>query len=154
MGTTARRGQAQVYAEDKLGINEIFVEVQEIEALLKSRTERRRQIDSALRDVRDDLDQTTLAARQEFREANEELSATAFDSKVRDYIGGLDSVQAFRKQMKNLQGELDVVANDISLLERQHRSHVARMQSLAGYLNFLAATKNGANVARLVADIV
>lgn len=154
MSTTARRSKVEAYAEDKLKINDVFAQSLEAEMQLATVLRRRSELEVAIRDVQETIEETSTNARFEFRKANPGLAVTAYDSQVRDHLARNDRLNELRKQKKMHQDELADVTAMISILERQHRSRVARMQVLAGYLNFLAATKNSANVARLVADII
>lgn len=137
-----RKGMARnpvAYAESKLGVHDVFGEVQQaLDAFdgarrnLASRT-------GELRALRDNLTDLEATIASEERGANPDMSAAAFDRHLKARLHVHADHQRARSAVAAAHDELDRAEALEKIAEKRVDVLVARLHELAGLLNFYAA---------------
>jgi hypothetical protein len=147
----AARNKAIAYAEDTLGVNTLQAEVLELENKLRSPSGLLRQAaiaDSQVRLIEKSISERTIELRIESRGDNPEMSATAFEAHLKVVIASDEKLLQLNDDLEMARQSAEMVAAEAREVELAHRSRVARMNMLGGYMQYLAAAKNAVTAAR------
>lgn len=147
----AARNKAVAYAEDVLGVHEIYAEVLGLENQLRGEKGLLREVadnEANIRSLEKSIADRTIELRIEKRGDNPEMSATAFEAHLKVVVNSDPSIVHLTEQLERAKNVLDAVASEAREVELAHRSRVARLNMLGGYLQYLASAKNASTAAR------
>lgn len=144
------RSKAIRYAEDDLGVHLIYTEAVNAEQEIREHVLQKADYEVAIRHHEQELDERIYELRQQLHEetGDKPLSATAFESTVKDMIGSDEKVKALKAKIIDEKDLLSYVEANLRDKELTHRSRVSRMTEIGGYLHYLAAAKNANTAAR------
>lgn len=135
------------YAEEKLGVNEVYesttalrAELEEVGNDLVALRDRKRDLDSKL------TDREVLLGIEE-RGVHPDFSATAMEAHMKRVKNNDDEHREIREQIQFVLRGIDTAEFKRSLIEVDIKIAVSRLQELGGYFQFLAAIKNQAQLA-------
>lgn len=133
--------KALAYAEDKLGVHDVFKETvqahEELDKLLgdlDKAQDTRRGLTAAIED-------RTYELLGNERSKHADMSATALDQHMKQVKHKDDAMKQYRIKLDEVHGEIQGLEYDAEILKMRIRIGVARMEQLGGYLNYLAAVK-------------
>lgn len=151
----AARNKSIAYAEDTLGVHEIYAEVIDLENKLRGESGGLlRQValaESQVRLIEKDITERTIELRIESRGDNPDMSATAFEAHLKVVIASDEKLLKLNDDLEMAKQSADMIAAEAREVELAHRSRVARLNMLGGYLQYLAAAKASATAARTAA---
>ena len=139
-----KRAKAIVYAEDELGVHEVFKEVvEELNALevtlqeLDKAQALRRELDEKYADREVELV-------HEMRGIHPSMTDTRFKSEWRGWERSDVKLRDIRIELMKVKGDISTLEVKVEVSRSIIKAGCARMEQLGGYLNYLAAVKNRA----------
>lgn len=145
---TTTRNRAVRYAEDSLGVNDVFSTTVEIESSLRKLLAERAGIEQAVNGIKAGIELRTSDLRADVRGDNPTVSATAYESAVKDVLASDGKLRKWREELLSKTNRLLDLEAQIRVEELEHRSRVARLHELGGYFQYLASSKNAVTAAR------
>lgn len=145
---TTTRNRTVRYAEDTLGVNDVFSTAVEIESNLRKTLADRAGLEQAINGIKAGIEIRTADIRSDVLGEYGTLSATAYESKVKDVCGQDGKLRKMREDLLAKTNRLADLDAEIRIEELEHRSRVARLHELGGYFQYLASSKNAFTAAR------
>lgn len=144
--------KALKYAEDTLGVHEVFTEV--VDELTKVDT-LTTDLDKALdqkRYLADAYEDRYVALIGEMRGVHPSMSDTGFKTRLREWEREDAGLASLRAQQNTNAGEIQGLEFDIDMCKMRIRIGTARMEELGGYLHYLAAVKQAETLTKGTGD--
>lgn len=146
---TLTRNKAIRFAEDELGVHTVFNESVALEEKLQKLIEERTNEEIIVRAREARIEGRMVEIREKVREdSDSSISATAYESKVKDACASDKALREFKEALGENKDHLIQLEGEIRGYELMHRSRIARMHELGGYLHYLAASRNASTAAR------
>ena len=138
------------YAENELQFVQIQDDTKELTDLLQSHYNTRAGLESESRNLAYQMEQRKMTIISD-RIASIEESISAHERAVKIIIAQDDDYQALMERSSQVMAHRDMLNATIAGLENNLKGHVARMNLLGGYFNFLASLKDGENLEKMKA---
>lgn len=133
------------YAEENLGVHAVYAAVTEarnkLDVVLTELGSER----DKLRDLESRLTLSELEVASDERGRHPEMSATAMDKHLKIALSNNDAVRELREQVGRARSDIEGLDYDREICETDIKIGIARMNELAGYLQYLAVVKEVAN---------
>lgn len=133
------------YAEKNLGVHKVYEEAEASLARHKKAQEKLQQARNDIRACKSNQDARTAEVTAEVHGANPDTSATAMKELVKAALATDIKTGELRVRMTALENQRDQAEADIRHEEMDLRVRSARMDELAGLLQFYAVAKSAAN---------
>lgn len=142
MSTAVRRPREITYAEDTLGVHEIFTEIETVAKQLEAALESQNEFKQSLRLRDEEIEEIEYDLAVEVKAADPKLSLAAQEREVKSRLMDSHIWAQAKLSRNNKADELSSMEILVRTLELRHRTLVARMNELGGYFQYLAACKN------------
>lgn len=133
------------YAEETLGVHEVFTETveakTELDKILTELSDKR----DALRDKEFLLSDKEMEIAADERGRHADMSATAMEKHLKIAYSNDGEVRGFREEIARLRSDIEGLEFDRSVQEHTIKIGCARMTQLGGYFQYLAIIKDVAN---------
>jgi hypothetical protein len=139
--TTPARPKALAYAEDALGVHQIYQQAIEFRNFLdKTLTELATARDNR-RDIEARLSDAEMEVVIEERGKHPDMAVTRWEKHIKEAFQQNEAVRDLREQLTKIVGDIEGLDYDRSMAETDIKIAVSRMTELGGYLQYLAAVK-------------
>lgn len=129
------------YAEGVLGVHAVYADsldrLDSYEVAVQAGVDARHRVKAR----KDALDQRELEVIADRRSERHEMSATAFKTALKEWLAADEQYQRLLDELHEAEFDRDQADADARIHEHGVRVHTARMEELAGLLNFYAAAK-------------
>lgn len=132
------------YAEDALGVHEVYREAIEAHQRVEEAATEIAQLRDRKRDVEFDIQMREIELSQLESGKHPEMSATAMNTHMRKVVWTDVKYLELKHALDRLQGQLDGAEATLKISENTVRIESARMIELGGYFNYLAVVKAAA----------
>lgn len=144
------RNRAIRFAEDELGVHTVFRDSVELEEKLRNCIAERTEEEIIVRMREARIEGRIIEVREKVRaDSDSSISATAYESKVKDACASDEQLREYKEALSENKDRLTMLEGEIRGYELMHRSRIARMNELGGYLSYLAASRNASTAARV-----
>lgn len=142
--------KALSYAEDTLGVHNVFVfaneKRSELDNLLTFLAEKR----DSRRDIELKITDREMEVTSEERSKHPDMAVTRWDKHIKEKFRDDDDLRALREQKFAVDSEIEGLDFDRQIVETDIKICIARMNELGGYLAYLAAVKNASSIEKPV----
>lgn len=145
---TTTRIRSIRYAEDQLGVHDTYTSLVQIESNLRKTLAERAGLEQEINGIRAGIEIRTSDIRSDVLGEFGTLSATAYESKVKDACSQDGKLRKLREDLLSATDRLADIEAEIRIEELEHRSRVARLHELGGYFEYLASSRNATTAAR------
>lgn len=139
--------KALAYAEDELGVHRTWVNCESITVALADLYDQQAGFEAESRNLNHQIDIRKDAILVRESVANPEMSAAAFERLMRLALAQDEDLVTLKKLLLACMASRDVVAGQIRSQENNHKGHVARLNELGGYFQYLSAVRTAAALA-------
>ncbi len=136
---TKKKKNPVVYAEQTLGVHQVWDDAQTAQRDMEAITELATQVSIEIRGLRAAIADQENKLATTFRGENLDLSQTAFERQLRTVLHEDDTMHELRDRMIDCQSKQDEAEGRIRLLSATVTITAARLNQLGGLLNFYAA---------------
>ena len=137
--------KALKYAEDQLGVNQVYADALKSRmnlvstlALLASARDRKRDLDFRLHDTE------MMVAADEYGK-HPDMAQTRMDKHLKQALSNTDDWRELREQLSSVTGEIETLEYERVNIEADIKIAVSRMNELGGYFQYLAEIKRAAS---------
>lgn len=127
----------RTYAENELGVHEVYEEAQKANAELIDQNIALVGVKADRRRITEEITDREVAIWREARDRNPELSATALDAKSKQERRTDPTMQHLRQALLEFQKREDDLEFKVKACQNRITIATARMTQLGGYFNFL-----------------
>lgn len=129
------------YAETVLGVHEVFKYAEVLHDELVNRQLELEEAQKLKRQMADGVEQAEIALIIQKRGENSELSQTAFEKRIKEWMFQDKIVQQTRRHLSDSTSKVEYQEHLVRAVELKLKIQIARMNELGGYLQYLAAAK-------------
>lgn len=140
--------KALQYAEDTLGVHEVWENVQTYLADLDELLGDLDKAQDIKRQLNEEYADREVALISEMRGVHPNMSDTRFKSEFKGWERTDKELTRIRVELNKIGSEIQGLEYDSDFLKLRIRANSARMEELGGYLHYLAAVKNQAEKTR------
>jgi hypothetical protein len=134
--------KALTYAEDKLGVHQVWVNAEQIVLDLQSLYRTHAGFEAEVRDLAFQIEQYKGNILVRETDKNPSMAVTALERHVKLVMAGDEDLNKLLNLHVIATGNREAILADIRGKEMNLKAHVARMNELSGYFNYLASAKN------------
>lgn len=137
------------YAEE-LGVTRLFEELQGLQEQYGGELEGRNQAEQSMREARDLIDERKYELMEKIGADSTLTSQAAIDRAFRSLCGKDQLLGEREQQYRQYQDQLGDYEVAVKHVEAKIRAHLAQMRILGGYLEYLAAERQGRTLNRVL----
>lgn len=134
--------RALTYAEDKLGVHQVWVNTEQLVLNAQAAYVVRAGLESEARDLAFQVERRKQIILVDESKANAGMPVTAFERHIKLVQAGDEELTKLQELYNANAAHRDRVSAEIHGAETNLKAHVARMNQLSGYFNYLASAKN------------
>lgn len=146
------RGRAVTYAEE-LGLNDFHEESKAASDALGVLYHQRTQGESKIRHLKAAIEGRTAIVTSETETGETFASQAALERSIKRALAGDEELVDLYQQLRVLQDEVGEIEAEVKSNERSHHTATARVNQLAGYFAYLAASKEAQTADKLIGQI-
>lgn len=134
--------KALAYAEDGLGVHRVWVNSEELVLKVQELYKTQASLEGNTRYLSTQIERRRGDLLMRVTEAHPDLSVAAHERHMRIVYGTDDELRTMVDSLNAEMGARDAIAAEIRGIETNLKAHVARMNELGGYFEYLSAAKN------------
>lgn len=135
------RSKSLVYAEDELGVHKIWNDTCSLAAQISDLYALRASLDSRIRSINTMIERRKGDLLVKEASANPKMSAAAMERHMRLVYAQDEELHSLVNEYNDVSAHRDVVDAQIKSAETNHKGHIARLNELGGYFEYLASVK-------------
>lgn len=133
--------RAITYAEDQLGVHRTWIDLQELNTQLNDLYQMRSNFEIETRRLDWQLDVRKNEILVSASEDSKDMNVTAFERHVKLLTAKDEHLLSINQSRVDAMSRRDSVEATIRSAEQNHKAHIARLNELGGYFNYLGVAK-------------